>query len=55
MTEELTGNSARTADIARTRNLVMLRMDTASAAVRRGTRLIFAKRIYVGQRHTVMR
>ena len=43
-TRELTGRTVKkTADIARTRNFVMLRMEIVPAAVKRGTRQIFAK------------
>ena len=37
----------KTADVARTRNFVMLRMEIVPAAVKRGTRQLFAKHTYV--------
>ena len=47
-TRELTGRTVKkTADVARTRNFVMLRMEIVPAAVKRGTRQLFAKRTYV--------
>ena len=37
----------KNADIARTRNRVILRMEIVPAAVKRGTRQLFAKHTYV--------